>query len=40
MQEELEDVIHAETVARVAAGAIAKKYLAKFTKLKIYGYVS
>jgi len=29
-----------ETVARVAAGAIAKKYLAKIHKTKIYGYVS
>ena len=29
-----------ETVARVAAGAIAKKYLAKINKTKIYGYVS
>ena len=29
-----------ETVARVAAGAIAKKYLSKIHKTKIYGYVS
>ena len=29
-----------ETVARVAAGAIAKKYLSKINKTKIYGYVS
>ena len=29
-----------ETLARVAAGAIAKKYLQKICKLKIYGYVS
>ena len=29
-----------ETVARVAAGAIAKKYLNKINKTKIFGYVS
>jgi len=29
-----------ETVARVAAGAIAKKYLSKINKTKIFGYVS
>jgi len=29
-----------ETVARVAAGAIAKKYLKKINKTKIFGYVS
>ena len=29
-----------ETVARVAAGAIAKKYLSKITETKIFGYVS
>ena len=29
-----------ETVARVAAGAIAKKYLLKINKTKIFGYVS
>ena len=29
-----------ETVARVAAGAIAKKYLFKINKTKIFGYVS
>ena len=29
-----------ETVARVAAGAIAKKYLQKVNKTKIFGYVS
>ena len=29
-----------ETVARVAAGAIAKKYLTKINKTKIFGYVS
>lgn len=29
-----------ETVARVAAGAIAKKYLEKINKTKIFGYVS
>ena len=29
-----------ETVARVAAGAIAKKYLQKVNRIKIFGYVS